>query len=103
MTFTKSLTEPHCKSSINHFRYSLNPFNLLKQLTLDYVKLESSFAEVAEDNEEKQEGMTKMVQSLHAGGVLTDISLVQSSNVLVVLWQYRSQMYPRLLPVSATR
>ncbi|HAK53509.1 MAG TPA: hypothetical protein DCM54_16650 [Gammaproteobacteria bacterium] len=86
-SFTKGLAELHCKTSINHFGCSLNPFNLLKHLTPDYVKLDGSFAEAIEDNEEKQEELTEMVQSLQASGLLTAISGVESPNVLAVLWQ----------------
>ena len=41
--FTKGLQELHIKSSINHFGCSLNPFNLLKHLTPNIVKLDGSF------------------------------------------------------------
>lgn len=85
--FTKGLAELHCKSSINHFGCSLNPFNLLKHLTPDYVKLDGSFAQDLEDSEEKQTKLSEMIQSLQASGVLTAISGVESPNVLVLLWQ----------------
>ncbi len=85
--FTKGLSELHCKSSINHFGCSLNPFNLLKHLTPDYVKLDGSFAQALEDDAERQTELTEMIQSLQANGVLTAISGVESPNVLALLWQ----------------
>ena len=85
--FTKGLAELHCKSSINHFGCSLNPFNLLKHLTPDYVKLDGPFAQDLEDSEEKQTELSEMIQSLQASGVLTAISGVESPNVLALLWQ----------------
>lgn len=85
--FTKGVSELHCKSSINHFGCSLNPFNLLKHLTPDYVKLDGSFAQQVEQSEEKQKELIDMVKSLQSAGVLTAISGVESPLVLSTLWQ----------------
>ncbi|MFT4631851.1 MAG: diguanylate cyclase (GGDEF)-like protein/PAS domain S-box-containing protein [Candidatus Pseudothioglobus sp.] len=85
--FCQGLSELHCKTSINHFGCSLNPFNLLKHLTPDYVKLDGSFAQQIEDNEEKQKDLIDMVKSLQSTGVLTAISGVESPAVLSTLWQ----------------
>ncbi|MBD3648914.1 MAG: EAL domain-containing protein, partial [Pseudomonadales bacterium] len=85
--FTKGVSELHCKSSINHFGCSLNPFNLLKHLTPDYVKLDGSFAQQIEKSEEKQKELIDMVKSLQSTGVLTAISGVESPLVLSTLWQ----------------
>jgi diguanylate cyclase (GGDEF)-like protein/PAS domain S-box-containing protein len=85
--FAKGLAQLHCKTSINHFGCSLKPFNLLKHLTPDFVKLDGSFAQELEDNPEKQEELVEMVQSLQTTGVLTVISGVESPTVLPTLWQ----------------
>jgi multidomain signaling protein FimX len=85
--FTHGLSQLHCKASINHFGCSLNPFNLLKHLTPDYVKLDGSFAQSLEDSDEKRTELSEMIQSLQAAGVLTAISGVESPNVLALLWQ----------------
>jgi diguanylate cyclase (GGDEF)-like protein/PAS domain S-box-containing protein len=85
--FCQGLSELHCKTSINHFGCSLNPFNLLKHLTPDYVKLDGSYAQQIEDSEEKQKDLIDMVKSLQSTGVLTAISGVESPAVLSTLWQ----------------
>jgi diguanylate cyclase (GGDEF)-like protein/PAS domain S-box-containing protein len=85
--FCQGLSELHCKTSINHFGCSLNPFNLLKHLTPDYVKLDGSFAQQIEDSAEKQKDLIVMVKSLQSTGVLTAISGVESPMVLSTLWQ----------------
>lgn len=85
--FSKGLAQLHCKTSINHFGCSLNPFNLLKHLTPDYVKLDGSFAQQIEDSEEKQKELIDMVKSLQSTGVLTAISGVENPIVLSTLWQ----------------
>tara|TARA_R110002073_G_scaffold71410_5_gene175398 strand:- start:1804 stop:3894 length:2091 start_codon:yes stop_codon:yes gene_type:complete len=84
--FAKGAAELHCKTSINHYGCSLNPLNLLKHLTPDYVKLDGSFAQEIENNEEKKEELLEMVKSLQSAGVLTAISGVESPNVLQTLW-----------------
>ncbi|XOV86055.1 MAG: EAL domain-containing protein [Pseudomonadota bacterium] len=85
--FAQNVSQLHCKTSINHFGCSLNPFNLLKHLTPDYVKLDGSFAAQIEDDKEKQAELMEMVKSLQTQGVLTAISGVESPNVLSTLWQ----------------
>jgi diguanylate cyclase (GGDEF)-like protein/PAS domain S-box-containing protein len=85
--FCQGLSELHCKTSINHFGCSLNPFNLLKHLTPDYVKLDGSYAQQIEDSEEKQKDLIDMVKALQSTGVLTAISGVESPAVLSTLWQ----------------
>ncbi|MCB1692117.1 MAG: EAL domain-containing protein [Pseudomonadales bacterium] len=85
--FCQSIAQLHCKTSINHFGCSLNPFNLLKHLTPDYVKLDGSFAQQIEDSNEKQKELIDMVKSLQTKGVLTAISGVESPGVLSTLWQ----------------
>ena len=84
--FTKGLQELHVKTSINHFGCSLNPFNLLKHLTPDFVKLDSSFATQIEESEEKQAELIEMVQSLQATGVLTAISGIENPSILPTLF-----------------
>jgi diguanylate cyclase (GGDEF)-like protein/PAS domain S-box-containing protein len=84
--FTKGMQELHLKSSINHFGCSLNPFNLLKHLTPDFVKLDGSFASQIEDSDEKRQELIEMVQSLQATGVLTAISGVENPNILPTLF-----------------
>jgi multidomain signaling protein FimX len=84
--FAQGVAQLHCKTSINHFGCSLNPFNLLKHLTPDFVKLDGSFAAEIENNTEKQKELTEMVASLQGQGVLTAIAGVESPNVLQTLW-----------------
>ncbi len=84
--FAQGAAELHCKTSINHFGCSLNPFNLLKHLTPDYVKLDGSFAQEIENSEEKKAELLEMVKSLQGNGVLTAISGVESPTALQTLW-----------------
>ena len=84
--FTKDVQALHMKSSINHYGCSLNPLNLLKHLTLDFIKLDSSFSNKIEGDEEKQAELIEIVQSLQAAGVLTAISGVENPAILPTLF-----------------
>ena len=85
--FAQSVAELHCKLSINHFGCSLNPFNLLKHLTPDFVKLDGSFAAEIEDSKERQAELVEMVTALQTQGVLTAVSGIESASSLSVLFQ----------------
>lgn len=85
--FTKGLKELHCKASINHFGCAENPFNTLKHLFVDYVKLDDSFAKNVDSSKEKSQELVNTVKSLQAKGVLTAIAGVESPMVLSTLWE----------------
>jgi len=85
--FTKGLKELHCKASINHFGCSLDPFNSLQHLSIDYVKIDASYADGVESDEKKSQELIDTVSALHAKGVLTAISGVESPMVLSTLWE----------------
>lgn len=84
--FAQGMEQLHCKTSINHFGCSLNPFNLLKHLTPDFVKLDGSFAGELENSKEKQKELIDMIKSLQTSGVLTAISGVESPTILATLF-----------------
>ena len=85
--FTKTLHELHCKVSISQFGCALNPFNTLKHIDADYVKIDGSFTEEIQKNDQAREQVKEMVKSLQSAGKLTIIPLVESASVLATLWQ----------------
>lgn len=85
--FTKSIHELHCKLSISQFGCALNPFNTLKHIETDYVKIDGSFTEEIQKNDEAKEQVKEMVKSLQSAGKLTIIPLVENAGVLATLWQ----------------
>lgn len=85
--FTKALHQLHCKVSIAQFGCALNPFNTLKHIDADYVKIDGSFTEEIQKSDEAKEQMKEMVKSLQSSGKLTIIPLVESAGVLATLWQ----------------
>lgn len=85
--FSKSLHELHCKVALSQFGCALNPFNTLKHVEVDYVKIDGSFTEEIQKNEEARERIKEMIQSLQSNGKLTIIPLVENASVLATLWQ----------------
>ncbi|MBU2953943.1 EAL domain-containing protein [Marinobacter sp. F3R08] len=85
--FTNAVHELHCKVSIAQFGCALNPFNTLKHIDADYVKIDGSFTEEVQKSDEAKEQVKEMVESLQASGKLTIIPLVENAAVLATLWQ----------------
>ncbi len=85
--FAKAVHELHCKVSIAQFGCALNPFNTLKHIDTDYVKVDGSFTEEIQKNEEAREQVKEMVKTLQTSGKLTIIPLVENASVLATLWQ----------------
>lgn len=85
--FTKAVHELHCKVSISQFGCALNPFNTLKHIDTDYVKIDGSFTEEIQKSDKAKEQVKEMVKSLQNNGKLTIIPLVENAGVLATLWQ----------------
>lgn len=85
--FAKGLKQLHCKVSICRFGCALNPFNTLKHIDADYVKLDGSFTDEIQKDEESREQVKEMITSLQAQGKLTIVPLVESASILSTLWQ----------------
>ena len=85
--FSKGINTLHCKMSINQFGRALKPFNLLKHLEPEYIKLEGSFTEDMQKGEEAKEHAKEMIQTLQSMGKITIVPLVESASLLSTLWQ----------------
>ncbi|WP_417566349.1 EAL domain-containing protein [Marinobacter sp.] len=85
--FAKAVHELHCKVSIAQFGCALNPFNTLKHIDTDYVKIDGSFTEEIQKSDEAKKQVSEMVKSLQNNGKLTIIPLVENAGVLATLWQ----------------
>ncbi len=85
--FAKGIKTLHCKLSVNQFGLALNPFNLLKHLDPEYIKLEGSFTQDMQKGETEKENAKEMIQNLQAMSKLTIVPLVESASLLSTLWQ----------------
>ncbi|WP_372971056.1 EAL domain-containing protein [Marinobacter sp.] len=85
--FARAVHELHAKVSISQFGCALNPFHTLKHIDVDYVKIDGSFTEELQKNDEAKEEVKEMVKSLQSAGKLTIVPLVENAGVLATLWQ----------------
>ncbi|TWC41337.1 PAS domain S-box-containing protein/diguanylate cyclase (GGDEF)-like protein [Pseudomonas sp. SJZ079] len=83
---TQGLDELHCKVALTQFGCALNPFNTLKHLKIDFVKLDPSFSQDL-SQADNQEALKTLLSSLHAQAKLTIVPYVESASVLATLWQ----------------
>jgi diguanylate cyclase (GGDEF)-like protein/PAS domain S-box-containing protein len=82
----KGLAELHCKLCLDRFGGALNPFNTLRHLPADFVKLDGALLKELSEAEQ-QEQLKSMIGSLHAEAKLTIVPSVDSASVLTTLWQ----------------
>lgn len=85
--FAKALHELHCKVSVSQFGCALNPFHALNHIDIDYVKIDGSFTEELQKNQDACEHLKEMVQSLQSAGKMSIVPLVESAGILATLWQ----------------
>ncbi|GIZ12860.1 EAL domain-containing protein [Pseudomonas sp. NCCP-436] len=83
---TQGLAQLHCKVALCQFGCALNPFNTLKHLHVDFVKVDGSFSQDL-GNPDSQEALKTLLSSLHAQAKLTIVPFVESASVLATLWQ----------------
>ncbi|MBV1882019.1 MAG: EAL domain-containing protein [Pseudomonadales bacterium] len=84
--FTKGMTQLHCTTCISRFGGSINPFNTLKHITVDYLKIDGSFLQDI-DSQEAKETLKELVSTAHSHGKLTIMPMVESAGALSSLWQ----------------
>ena len=85
--FTKGLNEMHSLSSISRFGCSLNPFNTLKHIEADYIKVDGSFVQDIQKQKEDPETLIGLIKELHQQDKITVVPFVENASVLSTLWQ----------------
>ncbi|MEX6501483.1 EAL domain-containing response regulator [Pseudomonas zhanjiangensis] len=83
---THGLKELHCQVALSQFGCAINPFNTLKHLNIDFVKLDGSFSQEL-SSADNQEALKALLASLHAQAKLTIVPFIESASVLAILWQ----------------
>jgi PAS domain S-box-containing protein len=85
--FVQGLKAIHCRTSLRHFGTTDNPFEILRHVPVDFVKLDGSHVQSLDGNIERRDKLTEMIQELQQHGKLTVIPMVESATVLSALWQ----------------
>ena len=85
-TFTNGLAELHCKLAINRFGAATNPFNLLKHIDADYLKIDPAFTrDIGE--EESKDKLKELINQAHELDKRTIVPFVENATILSTLWQ----------------
>ena len=83
---SQGLAELHCKVALSQFGGALNPFNTLRHLQVDFVRIDESFlVDLAEG--ERQEALKSLIAGLHAQAKLAIAPRVDNAGMLSALWQ----------------
>lgn len=82
----QGLAQLHGKSALIHFGCVANPFNALKYLPVDYVKVDSSFLKDLSEAE-NQERLKDLLNNLHAQSKPTIAPAIENASMLAPIWQ----------------
>ena len=85
--FFDALKDIKCKTSISNFGCSLNPFETLEKLSVDYVKVHGSFTQDIQNNQESPEALSNLITQLLEAKKVTIVPFVENASVLATLWQ----------------
>lgn len=83
---TQGLAQLHCGVSMSKFGCTLNPFNTLRHLHVDFIRIDTSFLNEI-DEEEPFENLKTMITTLHGQAKLTIMPNVDNPSMLTKLWQ----------------
>lgn len=73
--------------SLTHFGCSLDPFRMIGQLQMDYVKLDKSILQNMALDGRQRERLNDVVSALHAQGIRVIAPMVEDVELLPLLWQ----------------
>lgn len=85
--FTQKLAELKCKASLSHFGCATNPYNTLKHLSVDYIKIDGSYTSQIEQSDDGFEVLTDMINTLQNQGKLSIVPMIENASTLAQLWQ----------------
>ena len=85
--FIEGLRNMHCRASLSRFGLIEDPFETLRHLPVDMVKLDGTCVEDMDDKEGKSEALIATITKLQGAGKLTVVPMVENANVLSTLWQ----------------
>ncbi len=83
---TQGLAGLGCRCALSQFGCILNPFNTLKHLSADFVKIDGSYTQDL-SRQENQDTLKQLLADLHEQAKQTVVPFVDSATVLATLWQ----------------
>jgi diguanylate cyclase (GGDEF)-like protein/PAS domain S-box-containing protein len=86
VTLAQGLKALHCNLSLTQFGCALNPFNTLRHIPADFVKVDKSFTQEL-THSDKQETLKTLLGTLHSQGKQSIVPFVENAGTLSTLWQ----------------
>lgn len=84
----RGLKELRCGFALDHFGSGLNPFQLVKHLPADFLKLDRTLTENLGSSEEAQENVTQIIETAHSMKKKVITGYLEEATVLAMLWQH---------------
>ena len=85
-TLARALQQLHCKFGIDEFGTGLNPFQLVKHIDADYVRINHIYMDGLAHNAENQDSIRELADQANDMGISTITPGVIDAAVLSVLW-----------------
>lgn len=85
--FSEGLQRIQAQFAISNFGCSLNPFNTLKHVHADLIKIDGSFTKDIQSKNESPETLVNLIAQLNEEQKVTLVPFVENSSVLSTLWQ----------------
>ncbi|KAF1056529.1 MAG: Cyclic di-GMP phosphodiesterase PdeB [Pseudomonas delhiensis] len=82
---SQGLNDLDCKVALCQFGCALNPFNTLKHMTVDYVKIDGSYVQDL-NRPGNQENLKELMSQLNEQKILTIVPMVETASALATLW-----------------
>lgn len=85
-TLFKGLKQLHCQFAIDEFGTGINPYQLIKHIKADYVRINHAYLEGLSKNTDNQDSIREIAQECSNAGIQTITPNVEDASVLSVLW-----------------
>ena len=85
----RGIKELGCGFALDHFGSSLNPFQLLKHLPADHLKLDRSLGRDLASNEQTQERVRSIIENAHAMKKQVIAGYVEDAMTMATYWRYQ--------------
>lgn len=85
--FVEGLRNMHCRASLSRFGLIEDPFETLRHLPVDMVKLDGSCVENIDGDGDRSDALIESIKKLQGSGKLTVVPMVENANILSTLWQ----------------
>lgn len=85
--FTEALLERGIPTALSRFGCALNPFQTLKHLEVEYVKVDGSFTQELGQSPDAQKHLKEVLSQLHEEEKRTIVPLVENASSVASLWQ----------------